>query len=409
MIKESQYCVASTGAGISTSAGIPDFRGPDGVWTLAAKGLRPKSKAVAITKAVPTPAHMSLVTLMKSGYLKHLISQNVDGLHRKSGIPPQYLSELHGNTNLERCTKCGKEYMRDYPLNGAHRTHLTGNYCSVPGCGGALKDTIINFGENLPQLQIQRGYTESEAADLHLVFGTSLTVRPANDLPRTTARNKDKNGKLVICNLQKTPLDNLATLRIYARCDEVLERVLHILELGEKRDDGKFVAPNFLLQRRVALWRTNDEEQTEDSSSTTTTTSKPSQCTLHVDGVDSDGTPFSLLRSAKLVKVNGENIEPIVSLHEPHVFPCGVLGNAVSAEFELDFYGHYSEPSLCLALPSGADRAAFELSLDPLRQPDWAVQELPADVVQSLELPRHVVVHQHVQVCHVTVKASGRG
>ena len=117
IIKKSKHFIAFTGAGISTSAGVPDFRsgvntvletGP-GAWEKAALKINAKPRrTVPMLQAIPTPTHMSLVQLERSGLLKFLISQNVDGLHRRSAFPPEKLAELHGNTNLEVCKKCGK-------------------------------------------------------------------------------------------------------------------------------------------------------------------------------------------------------------------------------------------------------------------------------------------------------------
>eukprot|EP01022_Parablepharisma_sp_SALTPOND_P033933 TRINITY_DN8_c1_g1_i1.p4 TRINITY_DN8_c1_g1~~TRINITY_DN8_c1_g1_i1.p4 ORF type:complete len:242 (+),score=15.20 TRINITY_DN8_c1_g1_i1:3760-4485(+) len=194
-------------AGISTSAGIPDFRsgvhtvlptGP-GAWEkLATKtGDAKKHVRTAMASAIPTFTHMSFVKLMNEGYLKFLISQNVDGLHRKSGIPPSKLAEVHGNTNLEKCKKCGKEYMRDYRVRTAKSVHdhKTGRKCTVPGCTGDLYDTIINFGENLPERELNEGFKQSKLADLCLSMGSSLRVTPAADMPATVAEH---GGKLVI-------------------------------------------------------------------------------------------------------------------------------------------------------------------------------------------------------------------
>lgn len=129
LIRKSKHFIAFTGAGISTSAGIADFRGPEGVWTLRAQGKLARSKT-SVLKAVPTASHMSLVSLEKAGYLKFLISQNTDGLHRRSGFPVEKLAELHGNANLEFCQKCKKEYFRDFrtraPQVDVH-DHRTGN------------------------------------------------------------------------------------------------------------------------------------------------------------------------------------------------------------------------------------------------------------------------------------------
>lgn len=206
-IKESKHFVAFTGAGISTAAGVADFRsgvntvletGP-GVWEKGAQKLtnfEPKLK-VEMAKAYPTKCHMSLVKLMQQGLLKFLISQNVDGLHRKSGIPPEKIAELHGNTNLEVCSKCGKGYMRDYRTRTAKtvHNHMTGRICEIPDCKGKLKDSIINFGENLPEKDLELGFAQSQLADLHVCLGSSLRVTPAADMPVETINN---GGKLVI-------------------------------------------------------------------------------------------------------------------------------------------------------------------------------------------------------------------
>jgi len=120
LIRNSKRCVFFTGAGplhfggwddasgspfrcagVSTSAGIPDFRGPEGVWTLQATGKARKAKTVPMHSALPTATHMAMVKLVGEGRMQYVISQNVDGIHRKSGIHPSKLSELHGNTNLE--------------------------------------------------------------------------------------------------------------------------------------------------------------------------------------------------------------------------------------------------------------------------------------------------------------------
>jgi NAD-dependent SIR2 family protein deacetylase len=110
-IRKSKHFIVFTGAGISTSAGIPDFRGPEGSWTLLVQG-RQRTKEINTLTAIPTPTHMALVALQDRGILKFLISQNCDGLHRRSGILPDRIAELHGNSNREYCKDCGKEYIR---------------------------------------------------------------------------------------------------------------------------------------------------------------------------------------------------------------------------------------------------------------------------------------------------------
>ena len=126
-----------------------------GAWELrAAKKARPRrAKTKSVSQALPTRTHMAFVAMQKAGFLHTLVSQNTDGLHRKSGMPAHSLLELHGNTNMEKCRRCGKAYLRDFRTRGwdtrgkGVHYHKTGRACS---CGGNLRDTIINFGESLP-------------------------------------------------------------------------------------------------------------------------------------------------------------------------------------------------------------------------------------------------------------------
>ena len=115
--------------------------------------------------------------LQRRGILKCLVSQNCDGLHLRSGMNPRYLAELHGNMNLEICSKCDAKYLRDYDAAAGRLDHLTGRRCDKPDCRGYLKDSIINFGENLPEEEITKAFAHAEKADLCLVLGNSaLTV-----------------------------------------------------------------------------------------------------------------------------------------------------------------------------------------------------------------------------------------
>ena len=157
---------------------------------------------------------------MELGFLKFLISQNTDGLHRKSGINPEKFAELHGNTNMEWCSKCKRKYMRDFRTrnNKSVHSHGTGRKCDDPKCRGELQDSIINFGENLPQSELENGFLNAGKADLCLSMGSSLRVTPAADMPLEVARN---HKKLVIVNLQSTPLDKVAALRINGDCEKV--------------------------------------------------------------------------------------------------------------------------------------------------------------------------------------------
>lgn len=171
---------------------------------------------------------MALVELMNQGYLKHIISQNIDGLHRKSGIPADKISELHGNTNLEVCEKCKRGYMRDFRVRNGSKNHKTGRKCDNKACGGDLKDTIINFGENLDSQILEDGYNHGSCADIMLCLGSSLRVNPACDMVGETAR---RGGKVVIVNLQKTPYDHMAALVVHAKIDDFMQLVMDELNI----------------------------------------------------------------------------------------------------------------------------------------------------------------------------------
>ena len=163
-----------------------------------------------------------MVQLMKKGFLKYIISQNVDGLHRKSGIPYENIAELHGNTNLEVCSKCQTGYMRDFRVRNAQtcKAHKTGRKCDNSKCKGDLEDTIINFGENLNDLILNLGYAHGYEADLMLCLGSSMRVQPAAGMAEATATKPLNPGKIVIVNLQKTPLDSHAYMNIHCKIDE---------------------------------------------------------------------------------------------------------------------------------------------------------------------------------------------
>ena len=203
MIKAAKHFVVFTGAGISTSVGIPDFRsGPKtvlktgaGLWEKTAPPK--KGSKIVMNRAIPSLTHMALLKLMQEGALKFLVSQNIDGLHRKSGIPYEQLAELHGNRNLEKCAKCGKHYLRDFRTRTALdvHDHKTGRKCDDPKCAGELYDTIINFEEDLPERDMKLGFQHCGEADLCLVLGSSLVVTPAADMPALAAQ---KGGLVIV-------------------------------------------------------------------------------------------------------------------------------------------------------------------------------------------------------------------
>jgi NAD-dependent SIR2 family protein deacetylase len=204
-ILESKYLVVFTGAGISTDSGLPDFRGPNGLWTRKAKGLRSESRNFSL--AEPNSNHLAIFDLQQLHKLKFLISQNVDNLHLKSGIRPELLAELHGNITKIRCTRC--EFTMD---------NFEDNL-NCPQCNGRMKPSVVNFGQSLPRKDLDLATLHSRLCDLFIVVGSSLIVTPAADMPRLA---KEAGSRLVIINQGETPLDNICDMRFEKKINEVL-------------------------------------------------------------------------------------------------------------------------------------------------------------------------------------------
>jgi len=246
IIRNSKHMVVHTGAGISTSAGIPDFRGPKGVWTLELKGKAPDVN-INFDDAVPTKTHMAVLSLQQHDIVKYVISQNIDGLHLRSGYPRDQLSELHGNMFTEKCDKCGHEYFRRFPVK-TMALKRTGNVCTQTGkrgltnCRGKLRDTILDWEDSLPTNDLMRAEEECRKSDLSLALGTSLQILPSGKLPLLSLRKK--SGQFVVVNLQKTKYDHKATLVIHGYVDDVMQRVMEKLGL----DIPNFV-PDFYLSQ----------------------------------------------------------------------------------------------------------------------------------------------------------------
>jgi NAD-dependent SIR2 family protein deacetylase len=213
-LAESTYPVVFTGAGVSTESGLPDFRGPDGIWTRQDKGLPPPPMTRPWSEMDPNPAHYAIRALQDLGKLKFLISQNVDNLHLKSGIRPELLAELHGNITKLRCQRCGKTVDKD---SGAAQ-------CS---CGGSLGPSVVDFGQSLPEKDLRESFYHSQRCDLFVAVGSSLVVTPAAHMPVEALR---AGAKLVIINHGETPLDKLAHLRFHESAGEVLPPAVALMK-----------------------------------------------------------------------------------------------------------------------------------------------------------------------------------
>lgn len=249
---ESGGMVVHTGAGISTSIGIPDFRGPNGVWTAQKRGAPMPEATCTLGTAVPSLTHMALVELREKKYVRYLVSCNVDCLHLRSGFPREDLAELHGNCFAERCERCDAEYVRDFEMQtvGFQYTGRTCDACAEKkrkresgarrssrasasrSAAARLRDQVLDWDDALPPEELRRAEKHSKETCLSLVLGSSLQIAPSCDIPlETVKKKKGKKGKLVIVNLQATPKDGKASLLVRARTDVVMAGVMRRLGL----------------------------------------------------------------------------------------------------------------------------------------------------------------------------------
>jgi NAD-dependent deacetylase len=242
LIAESQRIVVFTGAGVSTESGIPDFRGPDGLWTKVDPedftyqrfvGDRETRRRIwhmhentgfRFDDAEPNLAHHCIAELEKLGRLDCIITQNVDGLHQKAGNSEERVLELHGNMQWVKCIGCGVRH----PASEVRSWIESG--VEVPECaqcGGILKPDAVFFGEAMPQRVTAEAQRRSLACDLCIVIGSTLVVYPAALMPEYAHRS---GAKLVIINEGRTELDHLAQIRIEERAGKVMSRVIALLK-----------------------------------------------------------------------------------------------------------------------------------------------------------------------------------
>lgn len=200
--------------------------GPNGVWTLEEKGEKPTIN-VSFDAAAPTKTHMALKALVDGGQVTYIISQNIDGLHLKSGLQRKHISELHGNMFVENCSKCRRQYVRSTPAPTVGQKP-TGGLCkgghNQRACrGGQLLDNILDWEHDLPDKDMDLAYSHSCLADLNICLGSTLQINPSGQL---AIKNKKYGGKVVICNLQPTKFDKKADVVINGYVDVVMEKVM---------------------------------------------------------------------------------------------------------------------------------------------------------------------------------------
>jgi len=237
-IRESDRVVVLTGAGISTESGIPDFRGPEGVWTrnpgaearadisfyLADRAVRREAWRSRAEhpglRAEPNAGHRAIAELEARGHLSLLVTQNIDGLHLRAGSSPERTVEIHGSVREFVCLTCGERGPMEVALERV-RAGEEDPACLV--CGGILKSATISFGQALAARDLFRAQQAADEADLFLAIGTSLTVYPVAELPVRALRNR---GRLVILNAEPTPLDGRAHAVLRGRLGEVLPAIV---------------------------------------------------------------------------------------------------------------------------------------------------------------------------------------
>jgi NAD-dependent deacetylase len=232
LLRASRQMLLFTGAGVSTGSGIPDFRGPDGVW----KRRQPvyyhdfmRSEAARIEHwdfklegwegfrdARPNATHEAIVLLERAGKVQAVVTQNIDGLHSRAGTAPERLVELHGTNTLVECQTCGRRSDPE-PYFQSFRKTRRPPLCE---CGGFLKPATISFGQNLRNEDLERAEAAAKAADLVIALGSTLSVYPAANIPLLAA---NRGAPYVVINRGPTEHDDLAevTLRLEGDVGEI--------------------------------------------------------------------------------------------------------------------------------------------------------------------------------------------
>ena len=235
-IGESCSVTGFTGAGISTESGIPDFRSPNGVWArnrtvYFQEFLNNEADRIeywrqkvegwpAMRDATPNPGHLAFVELARQGKLLAMITQNIDGLHRRSGLDSQLIMELHGTTAEAACLDCDRRISMDEAVERVEKGECAPR-CTH--CRGLLKPATISFGQPLPREVLDRCRLAVQSCEIFLAVGSSLMVEPAASLPLLA---KQSGAKLIILNRTETPLDGFADLVIRDEIGQSLPRLV---------------------------------------------------------------------------------------------------------------------------------------------------------------------------------------
>lgn len=235
-LAESSRIVGFSGAGVSTESGIPDFRSPNGFWkknrivqyqefvSNREDRIEYWRQKVAnwpnVKRAQPNPGHAAFVELYRQGKLVAMITQNIDGLHQKAGLPAEIVYEIHGTTLEASCLSCGDRISSDEACARVEAGDLAPE-CEK--CGGLLKPATISFGQSMPVQMLAQAEQAAQSCDLFLAVGSSLVVHPAAMLPAVAKR---AGARLIIVNREPTPLDEIADLRLSGELGTILPAIV---------------------------------------------------------------------------------------------------------------------------------------------------------------------------------------
>lgn len=233
-LASAQRVVVLTGAGISTESGIPDFRGPQGLWTkdpeaeklsslshyMGDKDVRRRAWQARMRheafRAHPNAGHLALVTLEQTGKLDTLITQNIDGLHQRAGNSPERIVEIHGTVHEVVCMSCAD---RTRMLEALDRVRAGEDDPACLRCGGILKSATISFGQALVDADLRRAFEAAAGCDLFLAAGSSLGVYP---IASTVPLAKRNGAHVVIVNGEKTAMDEIADAMLLGSLGDLL-------------------------------------------------------------------------------------------------------------------------------------------------------------------------------------------
>ncbi|MDH3492236.1 MAG: hypothetical protein OEM82_01705 [Acidobacteriota bacterium] len=249
LLSEAERPLFFTGAGMSTGSGIPDFRGPQGVWKtrkpvyyqdfLASEEARVEywdyklEGFEGFRDAEPNAAHRALADLERMGKVRVLVTQNIDGLHQYAGNSK--VIELHGTNREIECVSCGKRSRPEPAFEEFKRTRR----CPVCKCGGYLKSATISFGQAMPQGLVEKAFAAAARADLAVSVGSTLEVQPAASVPLVVL---EKGAPYVVINRGETAHDRVATLRIEGDVNEILPSLVGKLKMHESTTAGEDAA-----------------------------------------------------------------------------------------------------------------------------------------------------------------------